>query len=345
MAAAENRGLLEWLAKHTDMTRQMCFNAPGGMDVGDHPVTLGHMTQWQLSGIPGNLKLSVPQSLEHEVRDLLSKANLGRLGHVELSRLAEVWELIGADVATEGEVHPAIFLVHRESSQVVVVAAWPPMPPPPPVMGTFADGAATFDPVAYFGCQAIESPQSAPRPPVVSKVSFRSNGGAVHELNPTTTNDREGGFGGIGIEWFSGGNERRVEELGIHFDTSDRCTLVGPFGAVIIGDPGPGAEQREFVRHLVMMGMEQHVPVRCSPEHERVPALGVATGDPVEVEYEGEWFAGVLRYVEGEVAHIHCNVDEPSVMTLAHVSNVRPAVTIVRPYFGRTHKRSKTSCF
>jgi hypothetical protein len=50
-----------------------------------------------------------------------------------------------------------------------------------------------------------------------------------------------------------------------------------------------------------------------------------ATGDRVEVEWEGEWFTGVLQWVHGDVANVKCDVDEPGVTTDAAIRNVRPA--------------------
>merc|ERR1712232_329566 len=69
MAVAEHRSLLEWLATSVDLTLQVVFNAPGWVEVGAHQVTFGRMVQWELSAIPGNLKLSVPQDLEHEIAE------------------------------------------------------------------------------------------------------------------------------------------------------------------------------------------------------------------------------------------------------------------------------------
>jgi len=86
------------------------------------------------------------------------------------------------------------------------------------------------------------------------KVAFKANGDEVHEL-----------VVGLGVEWSKDGHSAllQLEELGIHFDAADVCTLHGPFGAVVITDPGPGARQLELVRHMVMMATEQDVPVKC----------------------------------------------------------------------------------
>lgn len=50
-----------------------------------------------------------------------------------------------------------------------------------------------------------------------------------------------------------------------------------------------------------------------------------STGDRVEVEWEGEWFTGVLQWVHGDVANVKCDVDEPGVTTDASIDSVRPA--------------------
>lgn len=51
----------------------------------------------------------------------------------------------------------------------------------------------------------------------------------------------------------------------------------------------------------------------------------VCIGDRVEVEFEGEWFSGVLQAVDGDLASVKCDVDEPAVITVAPLASVRPA--------------------
>eukprot|EP00440_Ansanella_granifera_P005182 gb/GFBE01005621.1/.p1 GENE.gb/GFBE01005621.1/~~gb/GFBE01005621.1/.p1 ORF type:complete len:364 (+),score=63.74 gb/GFBE01005621.1/:1-1092(+) len=68
-----------------------------------------------------------------------------------------------------------------------------------------------------------------------------------------------------------------------------------------------------------------------------VPGWPVATGDRVEVEFEGQWFAGVLQWVDGDVANVKCDVDSPGIITVAPLNNVRPArgtATAQRPRAG-----------
>lgn len=55
------------------------------------------------------------------------------------------------------------------------------------------------------------------------------------------------------------------------------------------------------------------------------PCATWSTGDRVEVQWEGEWFAGVLQEVHGDVATVKCDVDEPGVTTDASFTFVRPA--------------------
>uniref|UniRef100_A0A7S4T415 Uncharacterized protein n=1 Tax=Alexandrium monilatum TaxID=311494 RepID=A0A7S4T415_9DINO len=51
----------------------------------------------------------------------------------------------------------------------------------------------------------------------------------------------------------------------------------------------------------------------------------ICTGDRVEVEYQGEWFSGLLQGVDTNLANIQCDVDSPGVITVAPLTSVRPA--------------------
>lgn len=51
----------------------------------------------------------------------------------------------------------------------------------------------------------------------------------------------------------------------------------------------------------------------------------VAAGDPVEVKWQGQWFTGVLHGVSstGDLVAVRCDVDQPGVITMAPLRNVR----------------------
>lgn len=68
---------------------------------------------------------------------------------------------------------------------------------------------------------------------------------------------------------------------------------------------------------------EKHCEKKFAPHSETDPRL--SRGDRVEVEYQGRWFAGVLQWVDGDVANVKCDVDSPGVMTVAPLTNVRLA--------------------
>eukprot|EP00928_Gymnodinium_smaydae_P019396 TRINITY_DN17432_c0_g1_i1.p1 TRINITY_DN17432_c0_g1~~TRINITY_DN17432_c0_g1_i1.p1 ORF type:complete len:406 (+),score=93.04 TRINITY_DN17432_c0_g1_i1:90-1220(+) len=70
----------------------------------------------------------------------------------------------------------------------------------------------------------------------------------------------------------------------------------------------------------------------CSGAHgrRRAPAppkpivrRAVAEGDRVEALYDGEWYTGVLRSIEGTMANVQCDVDLPGVMTTVPLFRVR----------------------
>mmetsp|Transcript_62800 Transcript_62800/g.141857 ORF Transcript_62800/g.141857 Transcript_62800/m.141857 type:complete len:322 (-) Transcript_62800:221-1186(-) len=216
------QSLLQWLADSVDLSQQVvfeCGGSEGEVTVSGRRVQLSRMAAWQLSsGSTAGLRLSVPLELQAEIAGMLSSAQRrGRVDEAQVQRLASLWEVVGAEVvsATMGQPEPAIFLVHRESTQAVVVAQWP----------------------------AVEFARAAPADPF---------------------------------------------------------------------DP-----ERHFARLA---------EAECDAEAGAVaPRPQVSTGDRVEVEYEGQWFAGVIEWVDGDIANVKCDVDSPGVITVAPLTNVRPA--------------------
>lgn len=305
--SSEHRRMIEWLAETCDMVGGSGFSVPGDVRVGEHSVTFNRMVQWPLSA-PGGLKLSVPQDLETEIRQLLSRARKRLLDEAQLETLALEWEIVGAEVSCGDEPQPAIFLVHRESAQAAVVGVWPRF-----VEAPEATANLPFDPNRYFGARASALVLHC-------ALTFLDTCGFVHTLSV------EDGA----LHWCMGGSERRtVPDLSFGFGPSDRGYISGPFGLKAIADPSPGLQQREFVRQLLVVVMELGVGVKSMvppAEMEQASAApGISTGDPVLVEFEGQWFSGVLTCVEGALAHVQCDADPPEVITVAPLCSVRPA--------------------
>jgi len=50
----------------------------------------------------------------------------------------------------------------------------------------------------------------------------------------------------------------------------------------------------------------------------------VAGGDRVEVDYQGQWFVGTIEWVQGDMASVKCDADEPGVFTITPIIHVRP---------------------
>jgi len=139
----ELQALLQWIAECVDLTQQVvfeCGSREGKVAVGGRRVLLQRMVAWRLALSEGglaaaaaedqarSLKLSVPMSLQAEIVSMVHLArHKGGIGEVALQQLAEVWEMVGAEVvsATVGRPEPAIFLVHRVTGQAMIVAQWP----------------------------------------------------------------------------------------------------------------------------------------------------------------------------------------------------------------------------
>jgi len=144
-ASPELRSLLEWLAEAVDLTRQVTFECGAGgagVAVGGRRVLLQRMAAMPLGGCEqSRLQLSVPLELQAEITSTLARvrARGGRACETELARVAERWELVGAEMvsAATGQQEPAIFLVHRDDvsggppeesqkpARAIVVAQWP----------------------------------------------------------------------------------------------------------------------------------------------------------------------------------------------------------------------------
>jgi len=285
-ATAEHRTLLEWLASIVDMSpgQQAAFNAPGEVQFGAYQVTLGHMVQWPLSGAPGGLKLSVPSNLEQEFQDLLLRARRGVLDRDELLQIAAAWEFIGAEVASEGELLPAIFMVQRETQQAVVVASWPPLLPPHLGGATTTTPSASFDPAAHFS--AVQDLQSSFCAVSVPADYFSATATAAPLLAVT-----------------------QPPLL------SEATSSAAPVAGAQANESSPPSSPKGTADHSTEAWKQYQ------------KALAVP-GDHVEVNYEGQWFSGVLQCVKGELAHVHCDVDLPFVTTIAHLSSVRPAARV-----------------
>eukprot|EP00927_Polykrikos_kofoidii_P017693 TRINITY_DN1807_c0_g1_i3.p1 TRINITY_DN1807_c0_g1~~TRINITY_DN1807_c0_g1_i3.p1 ORF type:complete len:421 (-),score=55.08 TRINITY_DN1807_c0_g1_i3:702-1964(-) len=352
---AERKHFLQWLAATVDMSQLREFYAPGDVMVGETRLSLGRMIQLRLSGSSDVLRLSVLVDITHAFLDLLSRTRRGVLGQGEFREHVESWRLIAGEVLTDGE-QPAIFLINRGSSQAIVVGSWPALqeeavvPALPP-----ASGGSFFDPVHHFGLATVAakasktSRQSVVR---VAEITFLDGEGNTIKLNPGKSG---------GIEWSINGSMGHLfEKLGVYFTATHQCTISGPFGPTTVAVPSSGLLRRELARHIVVMAVEQRVLVRCENESKSEFAAGsvsgdnvgavtahsiratnmskVFSGDRVEVEYRGEWFRGVVQCVDGDVARVRCDADEPSVITLAHISNVRPATRL-----RLRHARSKSS--
>lgn len=171
---AELQSLLGWLADGVDITRQVSFECgSGAVAVGGRQVLLQRMVSWPLLGSglgaleEGGLKLSVPVDLQAEILKLIEDARgPGGLRETSVRRLADAWEVVGAEVmsAVTGRPEPAVFLVRRETSHAIVVAKWPTVDIPP-------CEPAAFDPELHFACLAAEPAPSggaAPPAPVAS---------------------------------------------------------------------------------------------------------------------------------------------------------------------------------
>eukprot|EP00419_Tripos_fusus_P027201 CAMPEP_0172720468 /NCGR_PEP_ID=MMETSP1074-20121228/76973_1 /TAXON_ID=2916 /ORGANISM="Ceratium fusus, Strain PA161109" /LENGTH=332 /DNA_ID=CAMNT_0013545991 /DNA_START=117 /DNA_END=1119 /DNA_ORIENTATION=+ len=161
----ELHSLLQWLVSTVDLSQQVlfeCGNNEGEVMVGGRRVVLHRMAAWQLSdGSTTGLRMSVPLDLQAEISGMLLAARRrgGQVDDPQVQRLAQSWELVGAEVvsAAMGQPEPAIFLVHRESAQAIVIAQWPMVEPSPSIVGAGKE-APRFDAITHFARLASSGP-------------------------------------------------------------------------------------------------------------------------------------------------------------------------------------------
>jgi len=348
---SEHKRLLEWLAENIDMSSKQAFNVPDPeVNVGGHRALLGQMVQWILN-VPGGLRLSAPVETERDLLDILQKTASGLVGTEQIEEFADDWLLVTTDLVADSVATPALFLIHKQSQKAIVVSAWPNIfveqPAAQPV-------AACFDPATFF--QQLPPPLPTSPEGMVGlsgepEVSFIGREGTLSRLHCPA----EGGMfwsidGGAGQGLLS----RQVEELGVSFSLDEQFTIAGPFGFAVIADPMPGPMQRWLMCGLVALALDRGVRVHRSrtptvaapacaeaapscadaceegAESDSAPVTFrrrriMSSGDSVEVKYKGSWLKGVLQAVQGEMAHVKCDVDENGVITVAPLNRVRLA--------------------
>jgi hypothetical protein len=337
---SEHKRLLEWLAENCDLTSKQAYNVPDPeVNVGGHRALLGRMAQWRLN-VPGGLRLSAPLEAERELIDILMKTRSDLLPAEKLEEFADDWLLVTTDLVADNIATPALVLIHKESSKAMVVSAWPNISEQPPALVP----QALFDPATFFNRALPQGPMALPAPTSVPcipgmEVAFVGTDAAVSRIQCSA----EGGMMWLMDSRAGEVQSRPVEELGVSFDLNEQFTLAGPFGKVDIADPTP-EYQRWLVVGLVALALEHGVRVQrnTTPAQTR-PSRGEArkaanddvgsdairrrlswsAGDQVEVKYKGSWLKGVLQAVQGDVAHVKCDVDDKGVITVAPLDRVR----------------------
>jgi hypothetical protein len=351
----EHRRLLEWLSERIDVGSRRTCCVTGDLDIAGTIAVIGHGVQYTLKNTDG-LNLTIPRDVEHVVLDVLSKARRGLLGTADDLTLA--WDVLSVEMCSDGGMIPGLFLIRREDSAAIVISAWPKLPTPTHEMWR---GRA-------FSAGRFFQEMSGAGEPEPTTIAFRSLDGTVNVLV----------FGQGQSVWHAEGlAPRQFKHLGISFSATgatleeEQLCLNGPFGCLSIAEPASSFDQRQLVRDIVALCLDQGVHVHhfshrdlkqddvsevshlsqdrvletghlhkdtvseASPMTSedllagpRLPDFAisdVATGDNVEVHFEGQWFSGVLQGIDGEYAIVSCDVDDPDIITVAPLGKVRAA--------------------
>lgn len=86
------------------------------------------------------------------------------------------------------------------------------------------------------------------------------------------------------------------------------------------------------IKALQISGASKVAQVQTAPTSDADGRQNISMGSRVEVEYQGQWFAGVLQWVDGDIANVKCDVDSPGVITVAPLTNVRLAKTAMQKF-------------
>lgn len=125
--------MLQWLVESVDLDRHVifeCGTSESEIMVGGRRVQLQRMATWPLlaGSRAAGLKLSVPLDMQVEIAEVLVAARArGRMEELVVQRLADSWEMVGAEVASAqvGHPEPAVFFIQRGSTRAMLVGHWP----------------------------------------------------------------------------------------------------------------------------------------------------------------------------------------------------------------------------
>lgn len=295
----ELRSFLHWLVENVNLTRQVVFECSGNEGeilVGPRRVLLKRMGSWLIetgASTAEGLKLSVPIAMHTEISSMLLAARAGgnQVSDVVLQQLADSWEIVGAEVVSAGgNPEPAIFLVHRTTSEAMIVAQWPVVDFGP---RCGAASSSAFDPQQHFtrlaepGTPALKNPVFPP--PCVPSDSQKPPAATLppppaKELAPSPP-----------------------QQMAL---TSSQSMLRQENSQAVLASE-------------VMSGL--NAITRGEAGSQALPRPNVNTGDRVEVKYQGQWLIGVLERVDGDMAKVKCDEDRPWIITVAPLTSVRPA--------------------
>jgi len=235
------------------------------------------------------------------------------LGEKEVRDLADTWQMLGAEMHTDDGLEPVIFLVHRKTSQAIVVACWP---------NPKSVARNTFDPHTFFkNCKNAHRPAGANAKRTTCK-------NAVGAFRTSATAKKK----------FVSVPEKRVEEAR---QTPSVCSPASVRPSA--WPPATSSDSQKPVDFSTKVRPSAWAPATSSNSQKRVDfttkkmpsqltaaklptlqlPLSAFRGDYVEVKHRGQWLTGVLELVDGDAAHVRCDVNVSGGLTIAPLCDVR----------------------
>jgi hypothetical protein len=97
---------------------------------------------------------------------------------------------------------------------------------------------------------------------------------------------------------------------------------------VVANFPTPPPEPLSPVLAMSMSPALAMAPAPLPPQPMALPplnpAISISVGDVVEVDYEGEWLRGTIKYLDNDdLAHVQCDCDPPGVLTTTPLNFLR----------------------
>jgi hypothetical protein len=360
----EHKRLLEWLAENCDLKSRRTCNVVGDLCVNGSRAVIGHAVQWSISG-KADLSFTIPMHLESTVVSLLIAAQRSILDLEHLEIFASEYDMLSVEMSCEGDTMPGLFLIRRQDSAAMVISAWPKLPSPTSACRSrcfdfdptkyFTESFDSTDvaaSISFSGSDGFRNTlvfgdggavrwcheERGVLETAEIGISFRMCGAPDYECFTL-----RGPFGEVQILDPPAGEAQRelvreIVSLSVESDIKvshaalQRLEASKSVNTVSRASSLPAMRRLTKVSAVTQTAATPTSASTTSPTSiatakilEPLPGLPVSKGDSVEVQHEGQWLPGVLQEVKGEFALVSCDSENPDIVIVAPLRQVRSA--------------------